>query len=306
MDINLKGALAALLTPRNDSGTVDWEAFERLCEFTLDRGVTGLVAGGATGDYASLSLDERGRLTEIAVKAAADKGAAVLCGCGATRLADSVELARRAFAANATAVLLPPPHFFVYSQEDLEGFYVEASKQIAGPTLIYNLPAFLTPMQPASIIRLLRANENLVGVKDSSGDLHTLEGLTERPDLGAMRVLGHDRLLVEALRRNYLDAAISGLAGVVPELVVSAFDASAIGDDGRLESLGSLTDELLERVAAMPYPWALTEIAAARELCSASYPFPPSEFRQHALKALHEWLPTWLDRLSTVNLSRKN
>jgi len=160
-------------------------------------------------------------------------------------------------------------------------------------------------MQPASMLRLLRATPNLVGVKDSSGDLHTLEALTDRPELGALRVLGHDRLLVEALRGKLIDAAVSGLAGVVPELVVAAFDASETGDDGRLESLGSLTDELLERVGAMPYPWALNEIAAARELCAATYPFPPTESRQEALHALHEWLPTWLDRLSTVNLSRR-
>lgn len=306
MDINLKGPLAALLTPTNESGEVDWEAFERLCAFTLSRGVSGLVVGGATGGYASLSVDDRNRLTELAVKVASEKDAVVISGCGATRLAESVELAKNAFAADATAVLLPPPHFFEYSQEDLEGFYVEAAKQISGPILIYNLPSFVTPMQPASIVRLLRANENLVGVKDSSGEMHTLEALTDRPDLGAIRILGHDRLLVEALRRNQIDAAISGLAGVVPELVVAAFDASATGDDARLESLGSLTDELLERVGAMPYPWALIEIAAARELCTASYPFSPSEFRQQALDALREWLPTWLDRLSTVNLSRKN
>lgn len=306
MEINLRGTLAALLTPRERLGSVDLEAFERLCAFTLDRGVSGLVVGGATGGYASLSLAERSRLTELAVKAASEKGATVICGCGATRLAESVELAKGALAADATAVLLPPPHFFEYSQEDLEGFYVEAAKQINGPILIYNLPSFVTPMQPASMVRLLRATPNLVGVKDSSGDLHTLEALTDRPDLGAVRVLGHDRLLVEALRGKQIDAAVSGLAGVIPELVVAAFDASESGDDGRLESLGALGDELLERVGAMPYPWVLNEIAAARELCMATYPFPPTESRQRALQALHEWLPTWLDRLSTVNLSRRN
>ncbi len=305
MDIELKGVLAALLTPRGGGGDIDWEAAERLCAFNAERGVTGLVVSGATGEYDSLSAAERGRLTEIAVAAAKGGGQTVLCGCGASRLADSVACAEAAFAAGASAVLLPPPSFFEYSQEDLEGFYVEAAKRIDGPILLYNLPAFVTPLQPATITRLLRATRNLVGVKDSSGELHVLEALTDRPELGAARVLGHDRALTAALRNKLADAVISGLACVAPEAVAGVFDASETGDAGRLDALEGLVDELRERVSAMPYPWALMELAAARGVCEASYPFPPGDFRRSALDALRDWLPTWLDRVSTVNLSRR-
>jgi len=229
----------------------------------------------------------------------------VLCGCGSTRLDDSVELARQALAAGAAAILLPPTHFFRYSQEDLEGFYVEAAKRIEGPILLYNLPAFVTPMQPATIVRLLRATPQFVGVKDSSGDLHAVEAITDRPELGAVRIVGHDGVLVDALRRQLADAAISGLACAVPEAIAAVFDASQTGDHDRLEGLGALLDELIERVGAMPYPWVVSKIAAARGLGAPAYPFPPTDSRRHALDALSEWLPTWLERLSTINLSRR-
>jgi hypothetical protein len=68
--------------------------------------------------------------------------------------------------------------------------------------------------------------------------------------------------------------------------------------------LGVLLDELVERSGAMPYPWVVAKIAAARELGCAVYPFPPTESRQYALDELDEWFRTWLDRLSTINLSR--
>lgn len=303
--MEFQGVLSALTTPRNSVGEVDWPGLEALCRFNLDRGVSGLVVGGGTGEYASLPTAGRLRQVEVAVAASSASGSRpVLCGCGATRLDESVQLANQALAAGAAAILLPPPHFFNYSQEDLEGFYVEASKRIEGPILLYNLAAFVTPMQPATILRLLRASEKFVGVKDSSGDLHAVEAITDRPELGAARIVGHDGVLVEALRRKLADAAISGLACVVPEAIVAAFDAAETGDDARLEGLGALLEELVERSGAMPYPWVVSKIAALRDLGSAAYPFPPTASRQYALDALAEWLPMWLDRISTINLSR--
>jgi 4-hydroxy-tetrahydrodipicolinate synthase len=304
--MEFKGVLAALITPRDALGAADWPALEALCHFNLERGVAGLVVGGGTGEYASLSMAERIRQVEVAVAASsATENLPVLCGCGSTRLDESVELAQQALAAGAAAILLPTPHFYRYSQEDLEGFYLEAATRIDGPILLYNLPAFVTPLQPATIVRLLRATEKFAGVKDSSGNLHALEALTDRPELGAVRIVGHDGVLVDALRRKLADAAISGLACVVPEAIVAAFDAAETGDDSRLEGLGALLGELVERVGTMPYPWVVSKIAAARELGCTSYPFPPTESRRHALDALAEWLPTWLDRLSTINLSRR-
>lgn len=304
MRMQFQGVLSALITPRDAQEAVDWPAFEALCRFNLERGVSGLVVGGGTGEYASQAPADRLRQVEVAV--AATKGLRpVLCGCGSARLDESVTLANQALAAGAAAILLPPPHFFRYSQEDLESFYVEASEQIDGPILLYNLSAFVTPLQPATIVRLLRATEKFVGVKDSSGELHAAEAITDRPELGAARIVGHDGILVEALRRKLADAAISGLACVVPEAIVAAWQAAETGDDGRLEGLDALLDELVERSGSMPYPWAVTKIAALRGLGCASYPFPPSAARQYALGELGEWLTVWLDRLSTINLSRR-
>lgn len=303
--MEFQGVLSALITPRDALGAVDWPGFEALCAFNLERGVSGLVVGGGTAEYASLSMEDRLRQVEVAVAVtAAHRGRPVLCGCGSTRLDESVALANQALAAGAAAILLPPPHFFRYSQEDLESFYIDAAERIDGPILLYNLAAFVTPLQPATIVRLLRATENLVGVKDSSGELHSLEALTDRPGLGASRIVGHDGVLVEALRRKVADAAISGLASVTPEVVVAAFEAADANDGSRLEGLGALLAELVERSGSMPYPWVVAKIASIRGLGCASFPFPPSAARQYALEQLAEWLTTWLDRVSTINLSR--
>ncbi len=295
--------MAALLTPRSPAGDLDYDALEAAVDFVLSRGGVGVILAGGTGDYASLTLDERKRLFERAKAAAGDRGA-VICSNGAVRLEHSVELADHALAAGADAVLLPPPHFYRYSQEDLEEFYAQASRLIKGPILVYNLAAFVTPIQPATALRLIRAHDNIVGIKDSSGQLDTLTLLSERQDLGAVRILGNDRVLAKALRDGLIDAVISGPAGVVPEIAAALFDASVQRDDSRFRALEDLFRELIERVDALPYPWALIELAEIRGMAKTSYPFEPPRHRRAALDALHEWFPVWLDRLSTVNLSR--
>lgn len=295
--------MAALLTPRRPDGAPNFEAFEASADFVLSRGGTGVIVAGGTGDYAALTVAERKLLLERCKAVAAGRGA-LICSNGAARIDDSVALAEHAFQTGVDAVLLPPPHFFRYSQEDLEEFYAEAARRIQGPILMYNLASFCTPIQPLTALRCLRAHDNIIGIKDSSGQLDTLRLLQERSDIDALRIVGHDRVFLEALRTGLLDGVISGPAGVVPEMTVALFDASASGDDGRLRSLEALFNELLERVDALPYPWALIEIAAIRGGAPAVYPFNPHRHRRAALDALHQWFPTWLERFSAVNLSR--
>ena len=78
----------------------------------------------------------------------------------------------------ADALLLPPPHFFRYSQDDLEVFYLDAAERIAGPILIYNLPWFTEAVDTPLALRLLEQSPYLVGIKDSGPSLDTLEALT--------------------------------------------------------------------------------------------------------------------------------
>ena len=87
-------------------------------------------------------------------------------------------------------------------------------------------------------------------------------------------------------------------------MAAALFDAAAKRDDSRFAALEGLFQELIERVDALPYPWALMELAEIRGIAKATFPFPPHRHRRAALDALHEWFPTWLDRFSTVNLSR--
>jgi len=227
------------------------------------------------------------------------KRGAVVASIGAARLSEVVELAEHAFAAGADMLLLPPPHFYRYEQADLEAFFRAAASAIDGPILIYNLAGFVSPIEPDTIVRLIEKVPNLVGVKDSSGNLDSLEKLSQA-GFRSCRVLGHDAVLVEALRRNLIDAVISGPTSVVPEATVALFDAIAIGDPEKFERMGALFEEAIRRVGELPYPWALKALAEARGLFQAQLPFPPGPDREAQLAELRTWFDGWLPRLARL------
>jgi len=295
------GPLAALLTPRTSSGRVDLEAIERLVEIVLEQGATGVVVAGGTGEYAALTVEDRRAMHERAVAAAAGKGPVVACP-GAADFSTSVALAQHALGCGCQAVLLPPPHFYSYSQDDLESFFREAASVIPGPILLYNLPAFTTPISTELALRLIESLPNVIGVKDSSGNLQMLEALTRGPELAACRILGHDQVLVEGLRRGFLDAIISGPAGVVPGLTAALFESFESGDRERFAALAALFEELVERFGELPYPWVPLWIAEWRGLFPARFPLPLSTARLEQARALEVWFRQWCEQLGELGV----
>lgn len=292
-----------MITPRTPSGEIDFGGLERNIDLLVERGATGLVLTGGTGEYFDLSLDARLLALERAVAFNAGR-LALIASNGGARLEESVALADHALAAGADAVLLPPPHFYRYGQRDLEAFYREAGRRINGPLLIYNLAGFVSPIETETVVRLIEDVDNIVGVKDSSGSTTTLETLTVRGDLDAIRIIGHDGALVKALERGWLDAVISGPAGVTPEVIVGLFRAREAGDEARFRQFAALLAEALDRLDAMPYPWALKRIAELRGLFKADLPFPPSEESGRMLRELDAWFGPWLEQVAALSTPR--
>ncbi len=291
MSLQIQGVLAALVTPRRSDGSVDLDGLGRNIDLVYDAGGTGVVLTGGTGEYYDLTLDQRKDLIKQAKAMNAARGT-LICANGAGRLADSVALGEHALSVGVDALLLPPPHFYRYEQQDLDAFFREAARRIDGPVMIYNLASFTTPIEPETIVRLMEQVPNIVGVKDSSGNLDSLEALAARPEVEGCRVLGHDRVYVEALRRGLIDAVISGPASVIPEVSAALFkDAN--------DDLAALFHEALDQVDALPYPWALKVIAEARGLFQAGFPLPASEGRRAQIEGLKIWLPGWLERLAS-------
>ena len=292
------GPIAALLSPRLPEGELDHGAFERNIEFLISGRVSGICINGATGEYTVSTAREREQLLALARKVINGR-CSLVCGVGAAQLSACVSLGRSALERGADAVLLPPPYFFPYAQSDVEAFYREAARQIGGATIIYNLPAFTTRVETDVALRLVESVPNIIGVKDSSGTLGTLEALTVRNDLSACRLVGHDGVLCRALRENCCDGAISGVAGVLPELTVGLFESNMAGDNSQFTFLKERLNELIRQLEMFPVPWGLKLIAQYRGFFEAQFPLPLSAVRVEQIRSFESWFNDWWQRLKS-------
>lgn len=287
----VRGVYAAVLTPRRADDAVDLPAFRSLLAFLLARGVTGFALNGATGEFCLTTPAQLDELL-IAAKDVVGPNANILCGVGSAGVHGSSTLADVAGSHAVQGLLLPMPFFFPYQQEDLHAFGSAVAASTNLPVLLYNLPQFTSGLEKNTVCRLIADAPNIIGIKDSSGSLDILRHLTNE-DPAAVRMVGNDSALAPALRKGLCDGVVSGVACVLPELILSLYDGGNDPSSEAFQKQASLLSEFIQQLDAFPTPWGLKWIAEARGLLTASFAQPVTEHRLQQAKALTEWFARW-------------
>lgn len=159
--------ITPVLTIFNQDGSIDYKGNKRLIAYLLDNGVDGVVPLGSTGEFTILSFEERRRFLEFYL---GEIGGAVkvLPGTGCVNRRETIELSNFALKKGAEAVLIIGEYYYAMSQEEIFGYYHELASEIEGNVYLYNFPARTgTDFTPETVLRLLRANKNIVGMKES-------------------------------------------------------------------------------------------------------------------------------------------
>ena len=288
----IRGVIAALLTPRKPGGEVDARAIANNTRFVMEAGADGVCILGATGEYPAVSPADREVIFAAAREALGNRGL-LLCGAGSCSLDESVRLANWVLGQGADYVLLPPPHFFPYSHDDVAEFFREAARQIRGPVLLYNIPSFTSPIDPVTAAVLMDAG-GVAGIKDSSGDLTSLRLVREQYGDARSAIVGHDGVLARALRNRFCHAVVSGVAGVCPELLIELFHAGVSGRTADLDRCEYQLAALIGTLDDLPTPWGLKWIAEHRGFYPACHAVPLSSGRRQQREELNAWLTEWL------------
>lgn len=301
MNPRITGLFAALITPLREDGGVDYDIYEDLISFVLERGVDGICVGGATSEYVGFDLAERKELITRAGRRIGGRGR-FLCGVGTHSMERTLQLARHAQDSGAAAVLVPAPHFYPYDQRDLDSFFRKVCSSIQLPCLLYNLPQFTSPLELDTIIRLLLTAENVCGIKDSSGDpkaINRLHLAREQSDFSLL--VGNDRLIATALASGW-DGIISGCACLLPELLAELYAKCRAKDRGGSETCQARLDEVIAELDRLPFPWGIRVGLELRGFPSGPLPLPLAPFRKPQVLQLRSWLSDWMDR--QVGLAR--
>ncbi|MFX1540401.1 MAG: 4-hydroxy-tetrahydrodipicolinate synthase [Promethearchaeota archaeon] len=193
------GVNPALVTPfTKDGAKVDEPAFRQLIRYCIDTlGVTGLVPAGTTGEFTSLTVKEHKQVVEIAIEEAAGK-VPVIAGAGASNTKTTLELVDHAKTAGADACLVVTPY---YMRPTLRGLYehYRLVNEVGLPTILYNIPQCTGLEMPWQIIEDLAELENIVGLKDSSGQLKLILAVLEKVGSKIKVLCGHDEVVFPAL-----------------------------------------------------------------------------------------------------------
>lgn len=167
--VNWAGPMPAVTTPFDQSGALDRASFRANVDRLMKLGATGVVASGCTGEFWSLSVDERKAVYADAVAAVAGRGT-VIVGVGCVGPAETIALAREAKAAGADGVLVLPPYFVKLSDDEIFTHYKTVNAAVDLPIMVYNIPGNAVNAVTPALADRLADLDKVVAIKESSGD----------------------------------------------------------------------------------------------------------------------------------------
>jgi 4-hydroxy-tetrahydrodipicolinate synthase len=213
------GVLPALITPFSADGTrVDGDALAAIVERLVRAGVGGLVPGGSTGEFTTLTGAERREVVEVTVDAAAGR-VPVVAGTGALSTAETIELSVHAERSGASAVMVVPPFYDALPWRELLAHYTAVADRISIPIMYYNLPSATGVTLDLEQFRELRRAARVTSLKDTGGDAVAAMELIQAGEDGPALLNGWDTLTFSALAAG-VRAVVWGSASILPEQCV--------------------------------------------------------------------------------------
>jgi 4-hydroxy-tetrahydrodipicolinate synthase len=257
----ITGSIVALVTPMNSDGSVDWAALERLLDLHMAAGTAAIGAVGTTGESATLTVPEHCQVIEHCVNHVAGR-IPIIAGTGSNSTHEAIELTAAAARAGADACLLVTPYYNRPTQEGLYQHFRALAEAVDVPQILYNVPGRTAVDMDNAVVERLAALDNVVGIKDATGDVSRGRDLIARCGEQIAIYSGDDPTAMELILAGG-HGNISVTANVAPVLMAELCRLAAAGDrDGAAainQRLGPLNAALFVEANPIPVKWALAQ-----------------------------------------------
>jgi 4-hydroxy-tetrahydrodipicolinate synthase len=255
----ITGSIVALATPLNLDGSVNWQDLEKLVDFHLQNSTDAIVSVGTTGESATLNTDEHIKVIAETVKLVNGR-IPVIAGTGANSTSEAIHLTQKAKFVGVDASLLVTPYYNKPTQEGLFLHHKAIAEAVDLPQILYNVPGRTAcDMLPETIARIAQI-ENIVGVKEATGDIARGKRVLDLVD-GKIAVYSGDDETAFELMLLGAQGNISVTANVLPQQM---HDLCALAMAGDAVKAKALNDQLMPVHNAMfvesnpiPVKWAL-------------------------------------------------
>ncbi|MCJ7842379.1 4-hydroxy-tetrahydrodipicolinate synthase [Lederbergia sp. NSJ-179] len=237
----LEGVFPVLITPMEQNGEINWSGLKQNIEHFIQNKVAGIVVNGSTGEFVSLTKEERFRVAEIATEQVNGR-IPLIVGTAAETTNDAIMYTKQAEFVGADAALLINSYYAHPKENEIYEHFKSVASSVAFPVMIYNNPFTSgVDMSTELMLKVGREVENITHVKESSGDIRKVRDLTRQGSPYIHTFCGADDLALE----SFLVGAtgwISVAGNIVPRLVTDLFDKV---QENKLEVAWKIYDPLL-------------------------------------------------------------
>ena len=269
-----KGAATAIITPFS-SGEIDFDSFGKMMERQIKCGISAIVVCGTTGEASTLTVDEHLRCIEFAVSRAG-KRIPIIAGSGSNCSKKSLYLSTKACELGADALLVVTPYYNKANADGLIKYFSDIADASTKPIILYNVPSRTGVNIPLSVYNKLSKHENIVGVKEASGNISSIALMAANLPEDFAIYSGNDDQILPILSLGG-SGVISVVSNVFPKEVQRLCSSYFLRDTDtarRLQlELMDITNALFSDVNPIPVKYALH----AMGLCSGELRPPLTE-----------------------------
>jgi len=275
-----RGTWTALITPFLDNQEIDYQVLSVLIERQIAGGVTGIVVIGTTGESPTLTDQECFELISK-TKEMINGRCLLMAGCGTNSTAHSVEKAQAAQKAGADCLLVVNPYYNKPSQEGLYLHFKAVAQATELPNILYNIKGRTgVNLETDTLMRLIKDVDNIIGVKEASGDLVQIKEVGQRKPKDFLLFSGDDGLTYQVLEQAKGDGVVSVASNIIPKEVNELVQLGLRGDFEMAKKLDEDLQKIFKILFIETNPLPVKYVAHKMGLCKLVYRLPmcpPSE-----------------------------
>lgn len=271
--LNIKGLGVAMVTPFNKKGEIDFTALEKLTSYLINNGTDYLVVQGTTGESPTLTKDERQATLDAVVKINDDR-LPIVFGIGGNNTAAVINDFKAYNLEKVDAILSASPCYNKPTQEGIYQHYKALSENAPKPIIIYNVPGRTgSNILPKTTLRLANDFENIIAIKEASGDMMQIMSLIQNSPDNFLILSGDDPIAMPLIASG-CDGLISVIGNAFPKQYSKLIKASFQGDISEARRLHYLTLNIIPMLFEEGNPAGIKEVLAQLKIMENNVRLP--------------------------------
>lgn len=238
---SFEGIIPPMLTPFKDDGELDLQKLRDFVDYLIEGGVHGLFPSASSGEFSTMTVEERKKVIDTVIDQN-DGRLKVVPGTGSSSLKEVIDLSGFVEDIGGDGVIIVTPYYLKPDQQGLIDFYSEVAGSLDLPIILYELPSATgVKFEAETVAELAEKNDNIVGLKDSSGDFELVMSILEKTPQDFDILQGIDSLLLPGLMMG-CSGGVPGSSNIRPEFAVKVYE---LYQDDKLKEAKQVQKELL-------------------------------------------------------------